>query len=209
MNQKFPNHFLITLYFCFIKPFKYTMMNKYSNDRVVSLIQAFQLGDSAAFSSLYDMHINILLNFGSKLTTDKELLKDCIQDVFIKLYSKKDELDVINNFKSYLFISLKNKIFDEYRKKMYISDTPVEETNLSSSSNLEQDYVIKEQTQMENLMVQRLLVQLSPRQREVLTLYYLEEKKYEDICIIMNMNYQSVRNLMHRSLTKLRSLVSC
>ena len=57
-------------------------------------------------------------------------------------------------------------------------------------------------------MVKQLLVQLSPRQREVLTLYYLEEKKYEDICVIMNMNYQSVRNLMHRSLTKLRSLVS-
>ncbi|KAB5206918.1 sigma-70 family RNA polymerase sigma factor, partial [Bacteroides thetaiotaomicron] len=41
-----------------------------------------------------------------------------------------------------------------------------------------------------------------------LTLYYIEEKKYEDICEIMNMNYQSVRNLMHRGLTKLRSLAS-
>ena len=38
--------------------------------------------------------------------------------------------------------------------------------------------------------------------------YYIEEKKYEDICEIMNMNYQSVRNLMHRGLTKLRSLAS-
>jgi RNA polymerase sigma factor (sigma-70 family) len=57
-------------------------------------------------------------------------------------------------------------------------------------------------------MVERLLVQLSPRQREVLTLYYWDEKNYEDICKIMNMNYQSVRNLMHRSLTKLRSLVN-
>ena len=37
---------------------------------------------------------------------------------------------------------------------------------------------------------------------------YIEEKKYEDICEIMNMNYQSVRNLMHRGLTKLRSLAS-
>ena len=57
-------------------------------------------------------------------------------------------------------------------------------------------------------LVRRLLDQLSPRQREALTLYYIEEKKYEDICEIMNMNYQSVRNLMHRGLTKLRSLAS-
>ena len=107
------------------------MMNKYSNERVANLINAFQLGDANAFASLYDMHINILINFGSKLTTDKELLKDCIQDVFIKLYSKKDELNIINNMKSYLFIALKNKIFDEYRKRTYISDTPIEETNVS------------------------------------------------------------------------------
>ncbi len=55
-------------------------------------------------------------------------------------------------------------------------------------------------------MVKRLLSQLSPRQREALTLYYIEERKYEDICEIMNMNYQSVRNLMHRGLLKLRTL---
>ncbi len=183
-------------------------MNKYSNDRVVSLITDFQSGDVTAFSTLYDMHINILLNYGSKLTTDKELLKDCIHDVFVKLYSKKNELDIINNFKSYLFISLKNKIFDEYRKRMYISDTAVDDLNTAcDAGDLEQSYLVKEQTQIENLMVKKLLIQLSPRQREVLTLYYLEEKKYEDICVIMNMNYQSVRNLMHRSLTKLRTLV--
>ena len=44
--------------------------------------------------------------------------------------------------------------------------------------------------------------------RAFVSLYYIEEKKYEDICEIMNMNYQSVRNLMHRGLTKLRSLAS-
>ncbi len=184
-------------------------MNKYSNDRVVSLITDFQSGDVTAFSTLYDMHINILFNYGSKLTTDKELLKDCIHDVFVKLYSKKNELDIINNLKSYLFISLKNKIFDEYRKRMYLSETAVDEMGtVCDSEDLENSYLAKEQIQIENMMVKQLLVQLSPRQREVLTLYYLEEKKYEDICVIMNMNYQSVRNLMHRSLTKLRSLVS-
>ena len=58
-----------------------------------------------------------------------------------------------------------------------------------------------------NIKVKYLLAQLSPRQREALTLYYIEEKKYEDICTIMDMNYQSVRNLMHRGITRLRELV--
>jgi RNA polymerase sigma factor (sigma-70 family) len=184
-------------------------MAQNSNEKVASLVSAFQAGDTTAFSTLYDMHINILLNYGSKLTADRELLKDCIHDVFVKLFTKRDELNMINNLKSYLFISLKNRIYDEFRKRVYISDTEVEDAAPSlEGDDTERNYLMREKEQLDNLMVERLLVQLSPRQREVLTLYYWDEKNYEDICKIMNMNYQSVRNLMHRSLTKLRSLVN-
>ena len=150
-------------------------MEQNLNDKTACLVTAFQSGDVSAFSTLYDMHINLLFNYGCKLTTDKELLKDCIHDVFVKLYTKKAELGIIDNFKSYLLI--------------------------------EHQYLEKEKSCFENIKVKHLLAQLSPRQREALTLYYIEEKKYEDICTIMDMNYQSVRNLMHRGITRLRELV--
>lgn len=82
-------------------------MEQNLNDKTACLVTAFQSGDVSAFSTLYDMHINLLFNYGCKLTTDKELLKDCIHDVFVKLYTKKAELGIIDNFKSYLLISLK------------------------------------------------------------------------------------------------------
>ena len=178
-----------------------------TNNSTETLLASFQAGNMAAFSELYDLHINILFNYGLKLTIDKELLKDCIHDIFVKLYVKKDELGVIDNLKSYLFISLKNKLCDELRKRMYMSDTAVEEINVVSSTDVEDDYMEEEKTRNNLLLVNNLMDQLSPRQREALTLYYIEEKKYEDICEIMDMNYQSVRNLMHRGLTKLRALV--
>ena len=103
---------------------------------------------------------------------------------------------------------LKNKLCDELRKRMYMSDTAIEDVNAVAPTDVEDDYMEEEQRKNEFSLVKRLLDQLSPRQREALTLYYIEEKKYEDICEIMNMNYQSVRNLMHRGLTKLRSLAS-
>lgn len=179
-----------------------------ANNSTDSLLASFQAGNMAAFSQLYNLHINILFNYGLKLTLDKELLKDCIHDIFVKLYVKKDELGSIENLKSYLFIALKNKLCDELRKRMYMSCTAVEEVNAVSSIAIEEDYVEREQHESDSRLVKRLLDHLSPRQREALTLYYIEEKKYEDICEIMHMNYQSVRNLMHRGLTKLRSLAS-
>ena len=183
-------------------------MMEQTNNSTETLLASFQAGNMAAFSELYDSHINILFNYGLKLTIDKELLKDCIHDIFVKLYVKKDELGVIENLKSYLFISLKNKLCDELRKRMYMSDTAVEEINAVSPTDVEGDYMEEEKTRSNLLLVNNLMDQLSPRQREALTLYYIEEKKYEDICEIMDMNYQSVRNLMYRGLTKLRSLAS-
>jgi RNA polymerase sigma factor (sigma-70 family) len=162
-------------------------------------------GDTAAFSKLYNLHVNMLYNYGCKLTTDVELLKDCIQEVFIKIYNKRLELDTVANFKSYIIISLKNKLCDESRKRVNLSDVAVEDLDVLSSDNIEKDYIANEKEMLDGVFVSKMLDQLSPRQRKAIILYYIEEKKYEDICAIMNMNYQSVRNLIHRGISKLRT----
>lgn len=172
----------------------------------VQLLSHFQSGDVGAFSKLYDLYVNTLFNYGCRLTTDKELLKDCIHDVFVKIYTKKDELSNVTNLKSYLFISLKNKLCDESRKRVNQSDVAVEELTILSSDNVESNYIASEKQRMEKNVVKRLLGQLSERQRKAFTLYYLEERDYEEICQIMSMNYQSIRNLMHRGMLKLRSV---
>lgn len=177
-----------------------------NNNLTAQLLTAYQAGDTQAFSRLYDLYANVLFNYGHRLTADKELLKDCIHDVFVKVYTRKNELSSIENFKSYIFISLKNKIYDEMRKQVYMSGQSIEDVDPAGSDDVEKHYLRAEQEYVESRTVQTMMGQLSPRQREALTLYYIEEKKYEDICEIMSMNYQSVRNLMHRGLTKLRSI---
>ena len=190
-----------------MKPMNSTLTNtNETTDLTAQLLDEFQAGDTRAFSHLYNLYINVLYNYGHRLTTDKELLKDCIHDVFVKVYTRKSDLNTIENFKSYIFISLKNKICDEMRKRIYMSSAAIEEVDPVAADDVERKYLQQEQEQVENHTIRYMMEQLSPRQREALTLYYIEEKKYEDICEIMSMNYQSVRNLMHRGLTKLRSI---
>jgi len=185
----------------------YSLKSPYLNTDVQTseLLGNFINGDTAAFSKLYNMHVNLLYNYGCKLTTDVELLKDCIQDVFIKIYNKRTELDSVANFKSYIIISLKNKLCDESRKRVNLSDVAVEELDVVSSDNIEKDYIDNEKEMLNNVFVTKILDQLSPRQRKAIVLYYIEEKKYEEICMLMDMNYQSVRNLIHRGISKMRS----
>jgi RNA polymerase sigma factor (sigma-70 family) len=161
------------------------------------------------FTSLYDTYIDGLFKFGTKFTTDRELVKDCIQDIFVKLYTKRGELDLIDNFKSYLYTSLKNRINDEFRRNAHDSDEEVSDKQFQKLNETEIDILTsKEEEDLNNKSITYFFKQLSPRQRQIITLYYIEQRKYEDICDIMGINYQSVRNLMHRSLTKLRNLAA-
>jgi len=193
--------------FCTVMENNYTNKSPYLNTDVQTseLLSNFINGDAAAFSKLYNLHVNLLYNYGCKLTTDVELLKDCIQDVFIKIYNKRTELDTVANFKSYIIISLKNKLCDESRKRVNLSDVAVEELDVVSSDNIERDYIDNENEILNNVFVTKILDQSSPRQRKAIILYYIEEKKYEEICVLMEMNYQSVRNLIHRGISKMRT----
>lgn len=182
----------------------YSQSRSNSDQHTPVLFNAFVNGDVHAFSKLYDLHAGMLYNYGLRLTSDTELLKDCIQDVFVKIYHKRAELASVLNFKSYIIISLKNKLCDESRKRVHLTDTAVEDFDVAACEHVEKDFLKAEQEHQDHHKVGRLLGFLSPRQRKAIELYYIEEKKYEDICEIMQMNYQSVRNLIHRGMTRMR-----
>lgn len=199
------------LKFTFVMNFNNNIMNMkckvqkdYSSDTV--LFSAIKSGDEHAFSRFYDKNLTSLYNYGAKFTSDAELLKDCIHDVFVKFYIKRNDFSHIENLGSYLFISLKNKLCDESRRRVHTSDKEVETLNVYSGFDTENDFLDAEMEFVISNKIKLLLSKITPRQREALTLYYLEEKDYKEICMIMNMNYQSVRNLIHRGLLKLRKI---
>lgn len=174
-------------------------------NRVKRLVAEFCDGNDRAFAELYDMHVQLLYNYGLKLTSDQELLKDCIHDVFVKVYNKRNEQTAINNFCSYLLIALKNRLLDEFRRQSFNTPNEVEEYDYRrSADDVECEYIVHEREEKNIARVAHLMKRLTHRQRQAITLYYLEERKYDEICEIMKMNYHSVRNLMHRSMLKLR-----
>ena len=84
------------------------------------------------FTDLYDKTIDDLFAFGAKFTTDREMIKDCIQDVFVKLYTKRNELDSVANMESYLYASLRNRINDEFRRSTHMSDNEIDENHMKT-----------------------------------------------------------------------------
>lgn len=162
------------------------------------------------FTDLYDKTIDSLFAFGTKFTSDREMIKDCIQDVFVKLYTKRAELSSVNNVESYIYVSLRNRINDEFRRNSHLCDKDINDSDMKALSDGVEEYDMErgEEERKKAATLSEYVDSLSPRQRQIIRLYYLEQRKYDDICRIMGINYQSVRNLMHRSLTRLRILAT-
>lgn len=151
------------------------------------------------------MYAVSLLNYGMCLTSDKELVRDCVHDVFVKLLVK-CKTSKISKVSSYLFISLRNRLTDEFRRGSFSTDVPINDNKMRRSDDSAEDLFIRqEDDSILHADVSKLFAELTPRQRKAFNLYFIEQKKYDEICQILQMNYPCVRNLVHRGMMKLRS----
>lgn len=161
-------------------------------------------------TQLYDNNIDSLFMFGSRFTSDREMIKDCIQDVFVKLFNKGNDLEKISNIESYLYVSLRNRINDEFRRMTHLCDDEITDANMRPLNNDTDEYDIEryEEEKKQTIAMAQYINNLSPRQQQIIHLFYIEQRKYDDICKIMGINYQSVRNLMHRSMSRLKEMAA-
>lgn len=167
----------------------------------------FVTGDDKAYAELYNLFIDNLFAYGMHFTSDQESVKDCIQEVFISLYKNRSKHKNVSDIKCYLFVSLKNELFDLFKKSVEYYQIDTIEPVFSAEYSVEELFVKAETEQNNIVKVKEILQTLTPRQQEVIYYRYVEELSYDEIGELMQMNYQSVRNLIHRSILKARLLV--
>ena len=168
----------------------------------------FLCGDDEAYTYIYREYSQALYAYGMHFTCDKGLVEDCIQDVFIKIFQNRKHLQSTDNIKLYLFIALKNKLFNIFRKDIKYSQIDSLEPVFAAEYTIEDEIIENEREQFLNEKMIRMLEVLSPRQKEIIYYRFVEGLSYEEICQIMDMNYQSTQNLIQRSLKKLRTTFS-
>ena len=93
-------------------------------------------------------------------------------------------------------------MFNVFRKDITYSQIDTIEPVFAAEYTIEDEIINNEKKQFLNEKMVHMLEILSPRQREVIYYRFVEGLSYEDICQIMNMNYQSTQNLIQRSLKK-------
>jgi RNA polymerase sigma factor (sigma-70 family) len=184
-----------------------------TNDQVITknaddslLWQALKRSEKAAYEILLKKYYPIVLNYGVRFYKDKEFVKDCVQDLFIEIWNRREYLADVVSVKSYLLQSIRKNIIRERSRLKWFreADKISDDHDFDVEFDIETYLISRE---VENELLQKLrfeLDKLTKRQREAIFLRFNQDLSYEEIAIIMDINYRSVVNLIHEAIKAIR-----
>ena len=182
-------------------------MMKIANDDY-ALWQSFKEGDKDSFQAIYFHHFPHLYEYGMRLVSDKELVKDCIHDLFIKLWNNKSNLGDVTAIRSYLLVSLRTTVYNKLKQRTRLVATEISDSYpFEMVFSVESEFITKETRSAQGQQLVEALNQLTSRQKEVIYLRYFEELEYEDIAAIMNITVKATYKLTARGLESLRHIL--
>jgi RNA polymerase sigma factor (sigma-70 family) len=164
----------------------------------VQVWDQFRSGDQAAFSTLYQYFVQPLYSYSLGVTNDKELIKDCLHDLFVELWRNHATIGPTTSVKFYLMASIKRKLVRHMETSLKHFNHHVNYTKDFMEDEVSQESLLirYEEEIVANKQLKDCLNLLSKRQREAISLRFFHNMDTDQISSSMRINPQSVYNLI-------------
>lgn len=161
-------------------------------------------GDQDAYNRIVKTFSKQMFNYGFRICQNEDLVRDCIQDVFLRLWNNRSNISSTDSIKWYLLKSIKTCILRESQK-------------WQKNDELENDYTFKVEFDVETKLINEIenqhlankiksiINQLPARQKEILYLRFYEGMDLSQISELMDISTQSVYNLLQKAYKSFRA----
>lgn len=167
------------------------------------LWEAVIAGNEISYAEFVKRYSASLFNYGYRLCNDRDFLKDCIQDLFFDIWNRREKINVGEQFKWYLFKSLRNSILREQTK--FSRNLPLPDGyDFLVEFDVAHQQIVTETEQELIVKVKQTLDHLPARQKEILYLRYFEGLSFIDVSEIMGISKQSSHNLLQKAYQSFR-----
>ncbi|MGF1638132.1 MAG: RNA polymerase sigma factor [Cyclobacteriaceae bacterium] len=175
----------------------------------IELWKNFKAGDESAFVRIYENYFDILVSYCFQFTKNEDLIKDCVQDLFIYLRDKRALLGDTTYIKLYLIKACRRRIVDELSKNQKSQKAQAESLYfITEEVSLEDHMINGENIVDQKQKLSKAIESLSNREREVIYYYYYQNFSFAQITEILNYNeVKTVRSLLYKSLKRLKSVL--
>jgi RNA polymerase sigma-70 factor (family 1) len=169
------------------------------------LLQQVVQGNEDAFTVLYRHYSGAVYEAVMAYVHDQSDSRETVQDVFIRLWDKREHLVNVQQFKDYLFIITRNCVFDQFKKKAAVEKFRKRLINhFHLSDNATEQKVLESHCR---LMLQQAVNQLPPARKKVFQLRQAGFT-YEEIAARLHVSRFTVKNQVKAALDFIRSYVT-
>ncbi len=171
------------------------------------LWQQLKGGSELALGKLLAKYFNPLQNYGYKFVRDEDFVKDCVQEVFIEIWNRREQLSSPDSIRAYLLSCVRRRVMREgHRQNILKDEWPADlENDLSFVSFSPEWHLIEEESVADTtLRIADALNRLPKRQREVIYLRFYQNLERDEISDIMGINAQSISNLLQSAYKSFR-----
>ncbi|MFT2010924.1 RNA polymerase sigma factor [Pontibacter sp. 13R65] len=165
----------------------------------------FKQGSEHDYSILYRKYAPILFKYGCKITQDRDLIKDSVQQVFFRIWKSRESISTPLSVKNYLLKALRCEVVKKLTDKNTCVSLP-DDYHYHLTDSYESDLIHSQTAEQLQEKFKKLLSQLPDRQREVIFLKYFTNLSYPEIAGIMGIEQESVYKLTYKALDKLQQL---
>ena len=168
--------------------------------------EAFRAGNETAFVRLFHLYSDALFYYGCSITSDRDLIKDSIQELLCSLWERKATLPEVTKVKYYLLSALRRILLRKIQQqKHFILTSYTEEEQITTNfSNLttsrEEDLIQQETKEQTQHQLRKAIQSLPSRQREAIHLRYYQGLSYTEMAEVMAVQQSSIGHFIAQAI---------
>lgn len=168
----------------------------------------FRAGSQAAFSDLYNFFAADLYRYGYNLVRNRQVVEDCLHELFLYLHQHHARLGPTDNIRFYLYRALRRRLLDTVTR---LNRLDSEEYHFEGAAFVIQSHetnlIEAQQFDHQKRLMMQQLNRLPKRQKEILYLVYMKGLSYPQVAEVMDIALKTVYNTVNVALTSLRAQV--
>jgi RNA polymerase sigma factor (sigma-70 family) len=185
------------------------MQLHYTDMSESNLWNAFRKGDDAAFDCIYKKFAEDLFKYAMHLCGNTETAEDCIHDLFVRIFSRRNTLGETTSIKFYLLRSLRRELAQASQKKIAAlknDRTIANQYNFLFTQTVETDIIQKENTRSLSKAMLNALNELPKKQREIIYLIFYTGLSYEEVAATLELTIRTVYNQVYNATQRLKEM---
>lgn len=169
-------------------------------------------GDKGAFNLIFEDNVGYLTNYGKTFTSDWDLIDDCIQEVFCRIWTLRQKIKGTDNIRFYLMASFRNELMKSLKKRKRINlMSSIAELDVKTASfNISSEHLLFLEQENTSLQynIKKTFEKLTSRQKEIIYLKYYNELSFEEISEVMQLSKKAIYNALSKAMITFRKEIS-